>query len=349
MKIIKIILITLAIILCLLGLFLLISTLNDYRPDAQTSLYRTNDPDIIPDSAELSLITWNIGYCGLDSSMDFFYDGGEQVRPEKKIVVESLNGITEQLKQFSGYDFMLLQEVDISSKRSYHINEYDSISTAFPDWFTSFGMNYRVWCVPVPLKSPMGSVRSGLQTLSKHRPSSVTRFSFPGNYNWPVSLYMLDRCFMVNRYPVEGGKELVLINTHNSAYDNGSLRKEQMAYLKKFLLEEYEKGNFVIAGGDWNQSPADFEPGFNPELFDRKDLTYIEAGFPDPSWKWAYDASVPTNRRVTEPYNPVLSPLTVIDQFLLSPNIKFIEVKGIENGFRYSDHQPVILRVRVSD
>ncbi len=33
---------------------------------------------------------WNIGYCGLDASMDFFYDGGEQVRPSEEKVKENL-------------------------------------------------------------------------------------------------------------------------------------------------------------------------------------------------------------------------------------------------------------------
>ena len=46
---------------------------------------------------------------------------------------------------------------------------------------------------------------------------------------------MLDRCFLVNRYPVSNGNELLMINTHNSAYDDGSLRKQQMDFLKDFL------------------------------------------------------------------------------------------------------------------
>ena len=73
---------------------------------------------------------------------------------------------------------------------------------------------------------------------------------------------MLDRCFMVNRYPLENGKELLVINTHNEAFDPGEIRKAQMAYLKEFLLSEYAKGNYIIAGGDWNMSPPDFKPEF---------------------------------------------------------------------------------------
>ena len=72
----------------------------------------------------------------------------------------------------------------------------------------------------------------------------------------PAGTYGLPLCL---RTHLTGGGELVLINTHNSAYDDGSLKKAQMEQLKVVLVEEAAKGNFVIVGGDWNQFPAGFE------------------------------------------------------------------------------------------
>ncbi len=348
MKFIKILLAIFVPLIALFGLFLLFSTMNDYRPEPVETVFTSVSPGTVALDSELSLVIWNIGYGGLDSSMDFFYDGGKNVRPVKAAVIENLNGILETLGQFGDFDYILLQEVDQRSKRSYRINEYDLIAGAFQKYHSSFGMNYNVWFVPVPLKSPMGKVKSGLQTLSSQTPKKVTRYSFPGNYAWPVSLYMLDRCFLVNYFPVENGKELLVINTHNSAYDDGSLRLGQMEYLRQFLLDEYSRGNYVVVGGDWNQSPSGLEPLFNPERFDQENLTYIEPSYPAASWTWAYDSSVPTNRRVKEPYAPEASPVTVIDQFLISPNIKMMEVKGLALGFQYSDHQPVTLKITLN-
>ena len=37
--------------------------------------------------------------------------------------------------------------------------------------------------------------------------------------------------------------------------------------------------------------------------------------------------------------------VTLIDFYLVSPNIRVEEVKGINIKFRYSDHQPVRLKV----
>ncbi|MEX0987953.1 MAG: endonuclease/exonuclease/phosphatase family protein [Bacteroidales bacterium] len=337
------------ILVCIAGsfiVFLAYATIDNYSPPPDERLFETETPDILADST-FSMVTWNIGYAGLDSTMDFFYDGGKMVRPERENTIRNLKNILLTLEYFNGTDFILLQEVDEKSKRSYRINIYDKIVTLFDPYHSSFARNYDVAFVPLPPTEPMGKVVSGLQTLSAPTPVEVKRYSFPGNYSWPMNLFMLDRCFMVNRYPLTGGNDLVVINTHNSAYDDGSLRAQQMAYLKNFLSYEYAAGNHVVAGGDWNQCPPDFAPAFPEDIFDRDDLTYIEDGYPEQGWSWAYDPKIPTNRRVMIPYTQGKTPATVIDFFLLSPNIELIEVKGMELGFAASDHQPVIMHFKL--
>jgi len=347
MKIIRPILYLLLILVGAFLLFLLYSTLDDYRPEEVIIQPIECEPDIISDSLQINLLIWNIGYAGLDASMDFFYDGGERMRPTAEGVIRNMEGITTTLAPFIGFDFIMLQEVDQDSKRSYHLNEYQVIEDQFTGYISSFGMNYHVGFVPIPVTEPMGKVRSGLMTLSKQCPVRVERHSFPGNYSWPVRLFMLDRCFLVNRYRVSNQKELVVINTHNSAYDDGSLRAQQMIYLKKYLLSEYENGNYVIVGGDWNQTPYGLEPELPFHLFDTEDLTYIESDFPANGWNWAYDSSMPTNRRVAKPYDQASSPTTVIDCFLASPNIKLEVAKTIDLGFKYSDHHPVQIQAKL--
>jgi endonuclease/exonuclease/phosphatase family metal-dependent hydrolase len=329
-------------------LFLLYASVDNYKPEEKIQLYAENTPTSLPDSSVFNLLIWNIGYAGLDASMDFFYDGGEQMRPSEKGVNNNLQGIRNTLKPFFAYDFVLLQEVDIDSKRSYFTNQAKAIGDDFPEYFPFTGINYQVFFVPIPLSTPMGKVESGLMSLTKHKPGSVDRHSFPGNYSWPMSLFMLDRCFLVQRHPVSDGNELVIVNTHNSAYDNGSLRTQQMNYLKDFLLNEYEQGNYLIVGGDWNQTPYGFRPELPSHQFDTKNLTYVEEGFPDQGWNWAFDPRLPTNRRVSVPYQQATSLTTVIDYFLLSPNIITEEVETIDTDFQFSDHQPVRLVARLN-
>ena len=338
------------LLLALVGafiLFLAYATVDDFRPEEIINLSLEEHPPSMPDSAMLDLLIWNIGYAGLDASMDFFYDGGDRMRPTEEESGENLEGIKATLAPFNGFDFILLQEVDRDSKRSYHTDQVAAIGQGFPGYAAHFGINYNVFFVPIPLSEPMGKVESGLLSLSGHEPATVDRYSFPGNYAWPVKLFMLDRCFLVERHPVENGKELVVVNTHNSAYDDGSLRKQQMTYLKDFLLEEYGKGNYVIIGGDWNQTPHGCRPELPSHRFDTVNLTFVDKDYPSAGWTWAYDHDTPTNRRVTTPYNRATSLTTVIDCFLLSPNVTLEEVEAIDVDFRYSDHQPVKLRARL--
>jgi endonuclease/exonuclease/phosphatase family metal-dependent hydrolase len=324
------------------------ATFTDYKPATQEVVLETSKTDVYPKWTEIDLLIWNIGYCGLSEEMDFFYDGGTKVRTTKEQVAENLQSVIKELQSNDTIEFILLQEVDVKSKRTYGICEYDSIVASLPDYQSFFGKNYDVFFVPVPPADPMGKVKSGLQTLSKPAPASSVRWSYPGKFAWPKSLFMLDRCFLVNRYPMAGGKELLIINTHNSAYDAGGvLRTQEMNYLKKFLLSEYEKGNYVLVGGDWNQSPPAFKPEFTPDVFDSIDFTVIPDGYLSSEWKWVYDPTLATNRRVVTSYTRGTTPTTIIDFYLLSPNIEVVKVNAIDLQFRNSDHQPVKLKVRL--
>ena len=133
-----------------------------------------------------------------------------------------------------------------------------------------------------------------------------------------------------------------MVNTHNSAYDDGAERQEAMSYLRSFLIAEEKKGSYIVAGGDWNQTP----PGY-PESKGTKhvkplaiDNTYMPSG-----WQWVYDATIPSNRFLDSKYQKGITQTTILDFFLCSPNIRCINVKTVELGFANSDHNPVLLTI----
>jgi endonuclease/exonuclease/phosphatase family metal-dependent hydrolase len=322
------------------------AVISDYKPAEKVQVYSSGKAGKLNDTASFTLLTWNIGYCGLDKAMDFFYDGGTKVMTPKANCVQNLDAVSGFLKNNDSVDFIFLQEVDRKSKRSYRIDEYSTLTDALKKFTGYFATNYNVFFVPVPPSSPMGKVFSGISTFSKTEPSSSVRYAFPGKYGFPKQLFMLDRCFLVNRYPLMNGKELVVINTHNEAFDPGNIRKAQMDYLKSFVLGEYQAGNFVVAGGDWNQCP----PGFRPEFTDNKVNTeqmVMPADFLPAEWKWVYDNTLPSNRTVIAAYDPAITTTTVIDFFLLSPNIEAASIKCINLNFENSDHNPVIIKIKL--
>jgi len=312
---------------------LIYGTLTDFQPPSEESLTIVAQHAQRPDSI-VRIIDWNIGYCGLGEESDFFYDGGSTVRMDKEIVRKNLDGVLSFMKNNDSVDVFLLQEVDTLSKRSWGFNEYTEMGELMPDFNRSFALNYNVNFVPVPFLEPMGKVMGGLATFNRLTVTDAKRKQLPSSFPWPNSIYFLDRCLMVQRVPYNE-VELVIVNAHNSAYDeDGTLKKAEMDYLKDFLKTEEEKGNYVIVGGDWNQHA----PGTGE---DQVPSDFLEG------WTWAFDTSYPTNRDLKAAYVAGETKTQVIDFYLCSPNVKVEAVRVLNLDFKFSDHQPVYLRAKL--
>lgn len=357
-KLFKILLIVFLSAFLLFALFLICVAATGYRPKGVETLTVEENPEtpgemgragldgIIKKNTEMSVVTYNTGYCGLDRGQDFFMDGGKNSRSgSREQTLANLENITDFLVR-EGPSFALLQEVDVKSSRSFNVNQKDFINKKLVGYSTVFGTNYKVSWVPVPLAKPMGSVYSGLITLFRYKPGSAARYQYPGREKWPRQMFDLERCFIECRFPVEDGRELVLINSHLSAFDEGGrIRQEQLAFLEQYIIEEYrDKGNYVIVGGDWNH----VLPGTDPGLFESAEekpfwVQEIPGDFNPEGFIWAVDGSVPTVRSNASPYREKYNYLAVIDGFLVSPNVEVKKVYGHDLRFENSDHNPVAM------
>jgi endonuclease/exonuclease/phosphatase family metal-dependent hydrolase len=348
-KILKFILVCIGCLLVaglLYGLYAIVFPwVTEFRPAARTIVFeRSKDMEkTIPDTT-FQILTWNIGYAGLGREMDFFYEGGTMVRPGRDQMQKYLDGIREVLGSNQSTDFLFIQEVDFRSKRSFKVNQYDAIGSILEGYHGVSAINYQSAFVPSPLREPMGRVKAGLATFSRMSPSSASRIATPGAYPWPMRLFMLKRCFLVSRYPLPEGKELVLFNIHNSAFDDaGDLRQLELELLRALALEEYSSGNFVVIGGDWNQNP----PGWSSNKkgkYQVQDLWPIGADYMPPEWSWAFDPGQPTNRSVNKPFDRKETICTALDYFLVSPNVRAEQTEVLDMEFQFSDHQPVLMR-----
>ena len=182
-----------------------------------------------------------------------------------------------------------------------------------------------------------------LRVHREHRPVEATRHQLPGEFGFPNRAFQLDRCLLIERFRTTKGKDLVVINIHNSAHDrDGSLKKQEMDYLKNICLQEFQKGNYVIVGGDWNECP----PFFKFDALAAKNtegamqLNISPDMMPD-GWQYIYDPATPTNRKAKFVYKKGETFETVIDFYLISPNIRAEKVRVIAQDFQFSDHQPV--------
>jgi len=337
--------VVLVLILAVIGLIAYLSV-TEYKPESRESAEVSGWTNEAFSGDSLSVLSWNIGYAGLDADADFFMDGGTSVRPTDEYYVGvNLDNMACRMQEI-GADFTLLQEVDRNSSRTYGIDELRKLED-LTGFSSAFAYNYKCPFVPIPLP-PMGRVESGIASLSEYRMTEAERVSLPCPFKWPVSAANIKRCLLVTRTPIEGSdKELVMVNLHLEAYDSGEGKIAQTKVLMEVLEEEYAKGNYVIAGGDFNQvfpGTTDCYPIEQPELWLPGYLE--EEALPD-GWQYAYDAKTPTCRLLNEPYNAETTQHYVIDGFIVSPNVEVLSVTTVDEAFFNSDHNPVLLEAKL--
>jgi endonuclease/exonuclease/phosphatase family metal-dependent hydrolase len=205
-----------------------------------------------------------------------------------------------------------------------------------------------------PPSRPIGQIKDGgILTVSKYRIESSERRSFPVSDAFPTKFFDLDRCFTVSRMPVDGSESaLVIINVHASAYDKGGLiRKEQMKMLSEAAASEYESGNWVIIGGDFNHAlhgTLEMFPGQMqvPDWAQPFDEAMVPEGFSlvQPS----NFSSVATCRDTSMPYNPNVNYEVTVDGFFVSGNIT-ATAENIDADYDGSDHNPVRLEFTLNE
>lgn len=286
-------------------------------------------------------LSYNIGFAAYTPDFTFFMDGGTQSRAEsRESVLSVMNGISALARGLSA-DFYLFQEVDTDADRSHHVNEADILRAAFPTYGSVFAYNYHSSYLFWPLTEPHGASDAGLLSLSRFSASAAVRRSLP--IADTLSKFLdLDRAYTVTRYPVEGGRELIVYNVHTSAYGGSEeIRTAQMSMLLSDMQAEYEKGNYCLAGGDFNHDLSGTSvTRFNGESADYGWAQPFPANLlPAGIRRVLDDGSVPSCRNCDIPYSPDSFVLTV-DGFLASENIT-ARTEVVDTGFTYSDHNPV--------
>lgn len=333
--------------------------IKDYQP--LSIRQKLNHSNKLQTNTTYSAATYNVGFGAYNQKFSFFMDTGKMKDGTKTqgkygkaeneaAVLQNTNGEINTMKKINA-DFMLFQEIDVDSSRSYHVNQVKKMSQNFANYEEIFANNFHSPYLLYPLNDPHGAVQSGLLSLSKYPVEQATRRKYPVSTSFITKFTDLDRCFTVMKIPVTNGHKLILINSHMSAYDKGGkMRVKQLKLLNSVMESEYKKGNYVIVGGDFNHT------------FGRKMLTHFKSQQETPDWVSVLSSkdlapdirmvhaknenTVPTCRGTDIPYQKGKTYTTVIDGFLVSKNVQATS-ENINTEFAYADHNPVKLSFKL--
>jgi endonuclease/exonuclease/phosphatase family metal-dependent hydrolase len=203
-----------------------------------------------------------------------------------------------------------------------------------------------------PILEPHGKNQSGLATMSNYKIVSSLRRSLPIQDGFS-KIVDLDRCYNISRVSTANGKELVLINVHLSAYTTDpTIADQQLAMLYADMQAEYDKGNYVICGGDFNKDLL----GDSASIFGISGSAYSWAQsfpfsyLPDGFTLVApYDESnpIPSCRNADIPWDPETTFQITVDGFIISNNVECIDSNVVDLQFENSDHNPVYMNCKL--
>ena len=294
--------------------------------------------------APLKLMIWNIGYSGLGEESDFQMDGGEMLRPPgRKAVEKNLAGIQTVLRE-EAPDILLMQELAAAGFLTHNVDVLSGVKAALPGYGMVFSSDIRTRLFPGPL-----SMRHGLGTFLKvaAEETELVRLSEEPE---PIMGFIQRRYHLqVTELEVEG-QPWVVINVHLSAFDEGAnTRMRQLREVLDLAQSYYQRGAAVVIGGDWNMRLAQTDFAYTSA----EEALFWVHDFPQETlrrgWQILIDPAVPTTRTNEQPYTAGVNYTTIIDGFVASPNVAVDEVRGIDLGFRFTDHQPVVALLRRTD
>lgn len=324
---------------------------------------------------EYKALTWNIGFGAYEQDYSFFMDestlrrdvegignagdtvsGTASTARSEESTLWMTNGIIESKEELSannGIDFLLFQEVDTDSHRTFRVNQVDLITSALKEEHPQsvFASNFHTVWLQYPLFNPIGDIQSGLLTASAFTVNRADRYGYSIDESFPTKFFDLDRCFSASYVPVEGSDaHLVLINSHMTAYSSSNdIRTQQLKELMAFAQNEYDQGNYVIIGGDFNQVlSSDPERGITNWQNAEEIPTWVgtlETGLLGSNFETVYarnEFEVSTCRDSSFPYRAGENFEVVIDGFIVSDNVHALSV-NIQENYVYSDHNPVLL------
>ena len=325
-----------------------------------------------------NMATYNIGFGAYSQDYTFFLDTGYDINEKetcgyystarsKEEVNFNVNGAINTVKSLD-LDFVLLQEVDVKSTRSYKINQNDMFKESLSEYDNVFAINFDTAYLPYPLYDMHGKSLAGLSTFSRYKIEAANRYEYTISDSLS-KLFDIDRCFSVSNVKVENGKTLYVINSHMSAYDKGGvIRQTQIQELNDFISNCLNEGNYVIVGGDFNHDLLTNNPEFNYDMNNRP----FENKLKDPDWLSAYfdenkesplvdgfrvvaSDNVPTCRNNDIEWDPSLTFKCVVDGFVVSNNIEIVTHYNVEtkdgklglDGFSFSDHEPAYIEFKL--
>ncbi len=298
---------------------------------------------LLPRGEPLKVLVWNIQFSASHDYI-FFYDGGETVSVPSDKVTTTLDEIAAFIRA-QDPDIVVLQEVDRSSRRTGYIDQHALLREKLDMPSHTAAPYHKAAYVPHPPHEHMGKVDMNLSVFSKYRIDSATRHQLPLLQEGFVRrMFNLRRAVLEVRLPVDGGGELVVMDTHLSAFSmNDGTLERQVAQLGELSASVDGEGVAWFLTGDFNALP----PGDEPSRIDAAEFYSPSSGVQPlfDAWTTPFAADEPMHRTYVP--HGATEPDRVIDYLFHGERAEVTDLVVHRDAHRLSDHLPFTVTVTV--
>ena len=231
------------------------------RPIEPVAVLASTQAPILRAGQKLRILSWNVQYLAGKNQVFWYetaagYPGPVAYRPSAEDLARTLSEVARIITEEKP-DIVLLQELDEGSKRTDYADQLGRLLERLPP---DYGQRveafyHRARYVPHP--RIRGAIGMKLAILSKYRIREARRYQLPlMPQNLLSRQFYFKRALLEARLPVEGGPDLVVVDTHFDAWTAGTDTSERQAQATAALLARLDQqGCTWCLGGDFNILP----------------------------------------------------------------------------------------------
>ncbi|MDC0630620.1 endonuclease/exonuclease/phosphatase family protein [Candidatus Marinimicrobia bacterium] len=211
------------------------------------------DSDVYDDGA-LKVVTWNIRFGS--GRFPFFGDScGDEVISENSDVKLIMQAIADTLNKIDA-DIVLLQEVDVSSKRTGYL---DQVQYLLENTYLNYGCYASMWKADFIPTDGIGKINTGNAILSRYEITEAERVELRLRTDQDdlIQYFYLRRNILKAKIPslAQSGKDFFAVDIHATAFATDDTKQQHLIKYSEVLSEIANNNGVFVSGGDLNSVP----------------------------------------------------------------------------------------------
>ena len=247
------------IIISTLGVLLILGCdpfVTEFKDLSGAVMYDTNRDftSTTYDSGNVKVVTWNIRF-GI-ARFPFFGDScGDDVILDDDTIEQNMAAIADSLNAMDA-DIVLLQEVDVSSKRTGYM---DQVQYLLDNTNLNYGCYASMWKADFIPSDGIGRIDAGNAILSKYKLTDAERIQLRlrTDQDGLTQYFYLRRNIVKAKIPelTQGTQDFYAVDIHATAFATDDTKLQHIDKYVETLAEIHDGGHLFVTGGDLNSVP----------------------------------------------------------------------------------------------